>query len=268
MLPNDDQMNEDARLARLVGSLDFAEDARTCPPQVQALLGALWRRRAENELRTSEVFLQLHAELSRFPTPPRVLQLCADAISDEVFHAKICARMAEHYGCQPAPLAAPLPPRSPSFPVCSPRVHRALFAVLHCSVSETLAVTYLSACLAEASSSLLRAVLKQILQDEVRHSRIGWAVLAAPELSQADRSSIARFMPALLDACVAVWLADDAEYPAEPPPGHGFLDQRGIATTVAAAIDGVILPGLEHLGLDAEPARAWADAWSRRALPE
>ena len=60
-------MTEDARLARLVGSLDFAEDARACPPEVQALLGEPWRRRAENELRTSEVFEQLHAELSRFP---------------------------------------------------------------------------------------------------------------------------------------------------------------------------------------------------------
>jgi len=64
---------------------------------------------------------------------------------------------------------------------------------------------------------------------------------------------------ALLDACVAAWLADaEAQYPPQLPSGHGFLAHRGIAAAARAAIDGVILPGLEHLQLDAAPARRWA----------
>jgi hypothetical protein len=260
LLSKADQVNDSAtRLARFVAGAAFAEDATlpTLAAAQRALLGRQWRARASNELRTSRVFQQLHAELSLLPAAPQVLELCSAASSDESFHGQLCLHMAEHYGVCAAPLPPSPEPSPPSFPVCSPRVHRALFAVLQCSVNETLAVTYLSACLAEARSRVVGAVLKQILRDEVRHSRIGWAVLASPELSAADRGSISRLMPALLEACVAAWLADEEHAPDDPLPGYGFLTHRGIAAAARAALDGIILPGLEHLRVDAAPASRW-----------
>jgi hypothetical protein len=129
---------------------------------------------------------------------------------------------------------------------------------LHSAVNETLAVSYLSACLAEAESDGAQRVLKELLADEVRHARIGWAVLASPQLTAEDRGTIARFMPALLDACVGAWLADArTEYPDELPRGHGCISHVDITRAVVEALDALILPGLSHCQVDPLPALSW-----------
>lgn len=248
------------RLARLLEGADLVEDddVRTLTADARRQLATRWRQRAENELATSRVFAQLHADLLAFGAPPEVLELSGRAVDDEVFHAELCVRASEIYGQAPRPLAPPPEPARPSFGVCSPHVHRALFAALHSSVNETLGVTYLSACLAQARSRVARCVIKEILTDEVRHSRIGWAVLASPRLSSKDRANIASFMPAFFDLCVGAWLADvEADYPDDLPRGHGCLAHIDIAQAVKDALHDVILPGLDHVGIDATTARQW-----------
>jgi hypothetical protein len=248
------------RLAQLLQGPDLVEDdpVRSLTPNARQRLGVLWRRRAENELATSRVFAQLDRDLRWFGAASEVLQLSARAVDEEVLHSELCALTSEIYGEQSRPLALAQEPTPPIFPVCSPRVHGALFAALHSAVNETIGVTYLSACLAEAQSRAARCVVKELLGDEVRHSRIGWAVLASPQLGPSERASIASFMPALLDVCVGTWLADvESDYPDELPPGHGCINHHGIAQAVKDALHGVILPGLEHVGIDATAAREW-----------
>jgi hypothetical protein len=249
-----------ARSALFVSGAPLVEDAalRALSWDARRQLGELWRSRAHNELVTSAVFAQLHAELRLFGAAEEVLTLAARAVDDEAFHSELCRLTAELYLGEPVAISAPSPAPPPAFPVCSPRVQRALFAALHSAVNETLAVTYLSACLADAQSEAPRRVLKQLLSDEVRHARIGWAVLASPRLSSQDRDAIASFMPALLDLCVGTWLADnEAEYPDELATGHGCITHTSIARTIDAALDDVILPGLEHVGIDARAAQLW-----------
>jgi len=207
------------------------------------------------------VFTQLHAELRLFGANEGVLELSARAIEDEAFHAELCRLTAELYLQGPATLAPPAHPPAPAFPVCSARVSRALFAALHSAINETLAVSYLSACLAEAESETPQPVLKAILSDEVRHARIGWAVLGSPKLSRHDRVTIASFMPALLDVCVGTWLADSEDCPDHLPAGHGHIGRSKIAVAIDQTLDDVILPGLEHVRVDGTLARRWvADA--------
>lgn len=250
------------RLARLLQGPDLTADDDSVlglTLDARRRLGKLWRRRAENELAASRVFAQLDRDLRSFGAPSEVLELSARAADDEAFHAELCGVTSEIYGEEARPLAPPQEPPRPSFAVCSPRVHGALFAALHSAVNETIGVSYLSACLAEAHGRAARCAVKEILSDEVRHSRIGWAVLASPQLSSHDRDSIASFMPALLDVCVGAWLADiQTDYPDDLPSGHGCIHHRGIAQAVKDAVHGVILPGLEHIGIDAIPARQWA----------
>src|SRR6188768_823974 len=177
------------RSALFVRSAPFVDDAalRALSLDARRQLGELWRSRAQNELVTSTVFAQLHAELHLFGTPEEVLALAARAVDDEAYHAELCRLTAELYLGEPVFVLAPSETPPPAFPVCSPRVQRALFAALHSAVNETIAVTYLSACLAEAQSEVARRVLKELLSDEVRHARIGWAVLASPRLAGSDR---------------------------------------------------------------------------------
>jgi len=261
-----------ARAARFIEAAPFREDAslRALSPDARRHLGGLWRRRAENEARTSGVFVQLDAELRLFGAPEEVLALSLRAIDDEAFHSEICQLTAELYlGCS-APLSKLEELPTPWFPVCSTRVQRALFAALHSAVNETLAVTYLAKCLAEAQGDAVRRVLKEILSDEVRHSRIGWAILGSPKLTAHEREAVASFMPALLDACVGTWLADnELNYPDDLPAGHGCINHSGIALALDEALDDVILPGLEHVGVDATSSRRWVSATrlERRRTP-
>jgi hypothetical protein len=256
------------RLALFLGNAPLLEDAavRALAPGARQQLGELWRRRAENELCTSAVFAQLDTELRRFGAPSEVLALSAAAIDDEAFHSELCGLLAEIYQGTPALPPSLAEPRPPVFPVCSPRVHVALFAALHSAINETLAVGYLAACLGEAQSEPVRRVLKELLGDEVRHARIGWAVLASPQLDSADRTIIAALMPALLERCASTWLADnEVLYPADLPLGHGCIDHTAIAHAVNAALKDVIVPGLPHVGVDAGPAQRWLASWSARS---
>src|SRR4051812_28317452 len=126
------------------------------------IVALLWSARARNELKTSSVFASLHRELMAFGAPLPVLELCAQAVSDEVRHAILCTEVAARYEAPRAPLQAVAPAEAPSFSVCSAQVSRALFAALHSAINETLATTYLAACLEQARTKTVAAALQHI----------------------------------------------------------------------------------------------------------
>lgn len=239
------------------------------PVASRELIASVWRRRARNELRTSSVFASLHRELMAFGADFPVLSLSSAAVGDEVRHAQLCVRVAERYAGESfefEPVAAVEPP---SFSVCSRQVERALFAALQCSVNETLATGFLGACLEQARGAVARHALRALLTDEVRHARIGWAVLASPRLSAADRGAVAEFMPALLHVCVGAWLTDDdtLELEQEIPEGHGNLASPALQASVDDMLRSVIVPGLEHVAIDSRPARSWLEEHMREPRP-
>ncbi len=245
--------------------LDPALEALAPPSRAQ--IAALWRSRAQNELRTSSVFASLHRELMAFGAGIDVLEISARAVSDEVRHATLCAEVAARYSGHDSAIESVAPLDPPAFSICSGRVSRALFAALHSSVNETLATTYLGGCLEEAVGAVAKAALREIISDEVRHARIGWAVLASDRLSPADRASISSTMPVLLDVCVSAWLAEiELEYPETLPIGHGCLRHSRIAELVDDTLRNVIAPGLDHVQIDSAPARAWIAAQRARSL--
>jgi hypothetical protein len=247
-------------------SLPEADPAlEALPPASRAQIAALWLSRARNELRTSSVFASLHRELMAFGAGIEVLEISARAVSDEVRHAALCAEVSARYSGLDVTLGSVSPLDPPEFSVCSGRVSRALFAALHSSVNETLATTYLGGCLEEATGAVAKAALREIISDEVRHARIGWAVLASDRLSASDRASISSIMPVLLDVCVSAWLAEvELDYPAELPIGHGCLRHQRIASLIDDTLQNVIAPGLDHVQIDSAPARAWIAGCRKR----
>jgi hypothetical protein len=236
------------------------------PQSTRSVIAGVWQRRARNELRTSSVFASLHRELMAFGVELPVLSLSARAVFDELGHAELCLQVAARYSGQLVTLEAVEPVPPPSFSVCSRRVERALFAALQSSINETLATGFLNACLRESSSAIVRHALRALLADEVRHARIGWAVLASPRLTVDDRRVIASFMPQLLQVCVHAWLNDEDELTGEReiPAGHGNLSRAALGTSVDDTLRNVIVPGLEHVGIDSGPAQSWTSAHARR----
>jgi hypothetical protein len=228
-------------------------------------VAAVWRRRSANERRASSVFVALHERLVAFGADPAVLELSSSAITDELRHAELCAELSKRYdpSCAPPEVLAPVPP--PQFPRRAPHLAHALFAALQSSVNETLATGYMGACLDEATGVWPREALRSILRDEVRHARIGWAVLASPRLSRADRANVAGTMPRLLEVCVGAWWAEvEPERSLELPEGYGGLSRGKLGAVIRETLSGVIVPGLEHVGVDPAPARRWIadNAWS------
>ncbi len=245
-------------------SLDPVLDALDTRSRKQ--LSALWLARAHNELRTSAVFADLHRSLLEFGASFAILTMSAAAVSDEMRHAGICRDVATRYLGSECVMRDVPAPSSPIFSVCSARVARALYAALHCSVNETLAATYLGACLDEVEGVVAKTALHEIIQDEVRHARIGWAVLACDKLTPADRATIANTMPVLLDVCVSEWLRDvEDEFPDELCAGHGCIRHRNIANLIDDTLTNVVAAGLDHVRIDSTPARAWIAA-NRRAI--
>jgi hypothetical protein len=223
-------------------------------------LSNLWLKRGAHERVAGRVFAQLVVDLRAFGASQSVVELAERAVVDEEDHAELCAVVAALYDASAAVVQVESEPPRPTFPVCDPQLHRALFAALHSAINETLAVPYLAACVEQSECPAAKVAAREILKDEVKHARIGWAVLADPRFTGEDRATLADFMPALLDVCVGSWLADnDVDFAADLPRGCGFIAHDDIRATITEAVGGLILPGLEHVGISTVAARRWAE---------
>jgi hypothetical protein len=197
-----------------------------------------------------------------------VLELAHRAVADERAHADLCEAVAARYALAPfaASSVAPFdaepdalaPPPAPSFHGCTERENGLLFVVLHCCLNESIAAGYLRTCLDQAHGAVARTAVRALLRDEVTHSRIGWAHLASDCIDAKLRLVVGEAMPELLRTMQRVWLADPEGIHAAAPAGHGSLRLREIADVVLDTVEEIVVPGLEHVGVDPRPSAAWA----------
>jgi hypothetical protein len=241
-----------ARLARLEQLTATDVAARNLDEPARHTVGALWARRAQSELTASILFAGLARDCSRSNLPAPLPELCERAVEDERFHAILSARIAEHY------LGTALPELTPGpdalrFESCEAELALGLRLILHCALNETIAAVYLRECHREASSPLMRAVVRELLRDEIDHARVGWAYLASLqfELQPRLRDRFNRELPALLSLVASAWHKPltDAEY----PTGHGVLSLDETRRVAELALEALALPGLASFGI--EPSR-------------
>jgi hypothetical protein len=232
-------------------------------PELEALgeadRGALterWRARATNELATSTTFAEIYRGFVALGAPLELLAGAARAIDDELRHAWICHDVATRYARRDldAPTIAPTAP--PRFQGCNERESRVLHVVLHACLNEGFAVAYLGACLERATAPLAHAAVQELMRDEVEHARLGWAFLAGA--SQADRNLVEQALPELVRHAKRIWLYDDG-YPETLPKGHGCLGLDELRPLVAQALDELVLPGFEHVGVTTTRTRLELD---------
>jgi hypothetical protein len=206
-------------------------------------------------------FALLTQELAQVGCEPVVLSLIARAAADEIRHAEVCRQMAMALlGGAAVPARYRGLPKIPAQKETSPADRALLHVVEMCCLSESITAVYFTEMISRASHPVAKAAVESLLEDEIDHSRVGWAYLAS-RASAKTTTGLAEAMPAMLERTVGRAIAelgvtDDQDDPAME--AFGYLSNTTGARVVRQAFRDVILPGVEQLGVDTGPARAWA----------
>jgi hypothetical protein len=131
------------------------------------------------------------------------------------------------------------------FDAASDHDNRLLRTVFGSCFSETVAVHVLTASHAAITLDSVRALNLCHLKEEVRHARLGWALLAWEGVTERDRGMIASHVPTMLEITRKAWLSTSR--PAdEDLHALGFLSSPMVRGACDDAIESVVLPGLVH----------------------
>ena len=161
-----------------------------------ALVAATCTRRAALELHGAAAFTLVTQDLIDLRADVRIVDLSARAIAEEVRHAEIYRELAKTLGADvPLPRAEPIP--IPKYGA-SAEDERMLRVVAMCSINETMACSFLELCLAGATVPHVREAIREVLEDEIRHARIGWAYLGSSDVGARERRVVESALEPLL----------------------------------------------------------------------
>lgn len=208
----------------------------------------VWRHRETVELEASAAFARLARELAAVGAAPVVVAMAAEAAGDERDHAVRCRAIVDRLG----PELSPVAPRAgvELGPRTLPPRRRALYAAVAMScVTETISAALLVEMRACATDPVVAETVQHILRDEVRHSRLGWAHLAA-EAAAGDVSWLAPHIAPMLRAAVSDDVAVTSA--ATGAPEFGVLPAAKVRAIVTTAVSEIIAPGLRAHGIEAQ----------------
>ncbi|MFN3202940.1 MAG: ferritin-like domain-containing protein [Bradymonadia bacterium] len=238
--------------------LDF-EDLQ---PALRRAALATWRGRMMNEYGSCAVFEGLADQLEAAGGRASDVEILKGFAQEEREHGVLCGAVVEALGGaalgdQPLPTADEMPAHAGLDPLEA--VARNIISV--CCLSETVAVSLITAERLGMPEGPLRRLLTRILSDEVGHGRFGWRWLAEhlPWMSAESRARLGEWLPMALRHLEAYEVAH-----LQPGPsltdGHmlGLCDGEAAQALFYDTVRTVILPRLEALGLP--PVNDWAEA--------
>lgn len=202
-------------------------------------------------------FAMLTQELAQVGGPANLLALLAKASCDEVRHAEICRRLAvSALGAAHVPTRFRGLPQIPAHDGQLPEARMVLHAVEMCCIGETCTGVYLTSMHAQATHPTARAVLTALLEDEIDHGRVGWALLA--DASPKARNVVAAKLWPMLERSVGGVFASGlrAETTDHELSPFAYVSGEEAVAFYADTIREVVLPGFETLGIDTRPAVA------------
>ncbi len=214
-----------------------------------------FRMRAEHDATLR--FSRLAERLSGSGAHGAVVTMARSAAADERRHTDLCGDLVAHLGGAPPELPS-APPREVAPSGLTAR-ERVLYEVVALScITETLSTALLGAIEEASTDSLVTHTAHSILRDEVQHSRLGWAHLAA-EKGRGAGPTIAEYLPAMLQGTVNDELFADGEEGPEAAAlsGLGALQRAERLSVFSETLRSVVFPGLETLGIDPAAGRAW-----------
>jgi hypothetical protein len=226
-------------------------------PVLRERIGVQWRMRATAELRVAGVFAGVSQGLFEQGADPKVLEIAARAVSDEVRHAELCRTLSEHYLEDAAPWPKPGPSRIPKLARAPLPLRPTLHTLAMGCVNETIASAWLEASLREATLPLARNAIRELIADDVHHARMGWAHLASSFVSKETRLALGGWLPTLLEAAAKPWVLRGKLDVTEGAPEHGVPSEATTRSVARGTVYNVILPGFEALGVPTRAAREW-----------
>jgi hypothetical protein len=227
---------------------------------VRAIAAAAWAFRWQVECEAAVRFQTLAVRLESLDTPRHLVALARRSADDERRHAMHCARLAAELG-EPVDTGVPPAPRAvaPSALVEADAVTYELVAA--CCIAESISVAVLTALLTAARDDSLRAVLRELAEDEVTHARLGWA-----HLTLAAAGGRTAFLGPLLPGMLRGSIDDDLFESVEPERedeallGVGVLPHATKRDIFVRVLEEVAFPGLEGAQVDTSAARRWLQA--------
>jgi rubrerythrin len=225
---------------------------------VEHIAAEAWAFRAGVEHAAAERFDRLATLVAAMDPQSPVLDALRSAAGDERRHFGLCLNLVHQLGGH-------VPDHWPSPERIAPAGLSQREAVLYelvaaCCIAETQSMATLTTLVTSAQQgSEIAATLRAITRDEVRHAQIGWSHLAR-ERRVLDVSFLAGLVPQMLSGSVDDTLFQPAPDPAFDDDGLlalGVLPHSMKRAVFVQALDRIVLPGFQLLGVSDTPARAW-----------
>lgn len=214
---------------------------------------------AHGEYLAVEQFARVSAALAMNGAPIDLVAAAARIPADEIRHADHALHMASLCADREVTLSIPRPTYAENAGGSASLERLDMMMIELPTISETLSAALISACAERATDPVVRAVLNQIVADEIHHLRLGWYYLAwrSPQWSRAELQRAADFAA---DMIIKIeeefWQGRDAPRSCKKAADAlGVLDSKSQRTAVRRVMQDELVPGLDALGLGA--SHAW-----------
>ena len=229
-------------------------------PDERLLIGGVWARRARREAELYLRFDSLFQALRAHQATPTVVTLAEQTSIDSQAHAEKYRVLADSFGVETevsdAVRLGPLAP--PSLSILDRIVYE--LVLLSC-VEETLMGCLMGQVYQHAKHPQIRLTAHLAFQDEIWHSRLGWAHLGNVS-NQISVSWLSAHVVPMLDRLKhhELYRPDESFSSPEHMLDYGVFNRARRLEMMREGVNTIILPGLESMGIDVAQGRQWSES--------
>lgn len=219
----------------------------------KAIVGSTWLHRAREEEKASLRYDALALSLEKHHAPNEIFELCLRAARDEAEHAKLCMELAHEFLGQRADQATQAD-EVPAMTADYSEQQLTCEIVQTCCLNETWNATLLGHIYQQAEWPSIKSAARQLLADEIWHSRLGWSYLNALSSKGSLNWLSDHIVPMLKSSGAEEILRDKTGDELE---AYGEVSGATRRQLFSNTFRDVISPGLETLGVSTSDAHAW-----------
>lgn len=229
-------------------------------PEERDVVGQIWAHRARREAELHLRFESLFQALRAHQATPTVVTLAEQTSNDSKAHAEKFRALAASFGVQTdiddAIRPGPLAPMELSI------LERIIYElVLLSCVEETLMGCLMGQVYQHAKQPEIRLTAHLVFQDEIWHSRLGWAHLGNVA-NQVSVAWLSVHVVPMLDRLKfhELYRSEQAITARKHMLDYGVFTRARRIDILREGVNTIILPGLESMGIDVFLGRQWSAA--------